>query len=130
MTRTNGRRRDETAQRKQADQELPESEKLQREALDAIPDSILLTDADGTISMANRAAAERFGTTVEALVGKCAFDFFSPRRRLDSLIFICSLRAYALPGCCGNQADRASPPLLTITLPVGLGRGAGTCSPP
>ena len=46
-----------------------------RMLLDASPDSMLLLDGQGIILEANRAAADRFATTVEAMLGASIFAF-------------------------------------------------------
>jgi len=66
--------RDITA-RKQAEEKLKDSEATLRSIIDAATESVLLMQIDGTILAANRAAAERLGTTLGELIGKCAYDF-------------------------------------------------------
>ena len=45
-----------------------------RLVLDATPDLIFVKDSSGRFTMANRAVAELYGTTVDQLIGKCESD--------------------------------------------------------
>lgn len=54
---------------------LEESETLLRTVIDENPSIILLSDWDGHCLMGNRALAELYGTTTEALVGRTNTDF-------------------------------------------------------
>ena len=49
-----------------------------RKIIDACPDSIIQIDRSGTILVANKACAERFGRTVDSILEKCIFDFMPP----------------------------------------------------
>ncbi len=62
-------------ERKCAEEALRAREDLYRRILDTSLDSIVLTDLDGNIVMANRAAEESYGPAVRgALIGKMGFD--------------------------------------------------------
>ena len=62
-------------ERKQSEEKLKDSEATLRSIIDSATESVLLMQIDGTILAANRAAAERLGTTFGELIGKCAYDF-------------------------------------------------------
>lgn len=57
---------------------LKESEEILRSMIKATRESLLLTDTEGTILMANRVLAERVGKSVRELIGTCQFDHFPP----------------------------------------------------
>jgi len=42
--------------------------------LNALPESVLIIDADGTIVLANETAAARLGTRVDVIIGECVYD--------------------------------------------------------
>jgi signal transduction histidine kinase len=54
---------------------LRDSERTLRSLLDAIPESALLMDVNGMVLATNSAVVRRLHTTVEDLVGACAYDF-------------------------------------------------------
>jgi len=64
---------------------LIDSELWKTELLDSTADSMFLIDREGIILVANRSGAQRFGQTVDKVLGKCIFDFMptdvSARRR-------------------------------------------------
>ncbi len=77
ITGVQGISRDIT-QRKKAEKKLRESETTLRSIIDSITESVLLVEPDETVLIANRTLAERLGTTIEGLIGKCAYDFMPP----------------------------------------------------
>jgi PAS domain S-box-containing protein len=66
------------SQRKQAEQELRNSEEMNRLILNTSTSSVLLIDKDGTILTVNEAAAQRFNKSVTELIGKHAIDLLTP----------------------------------------------------
>jgi PAS domain S-box-containing protein len=66
------------SERKQAEQALKASRKMNADILNAMSASIFLVEPDGTILAVNEMGASRLKTTEAALVGKCAFDLFPP----------------------------------------------------
>jgi len=82
---------DITDQRRAAEK-LRESEAAMRAILDAAQASIHLFDTGGTVLMANAVTADRFGLTVDELIGRNIFDLFPPevagrRREITRQIF-------------------------------------------
>ncbi|MCJ7523291.1 MAG: PAS domain S-box protein, partial [Dehalococcoidia bacterium] len=69
--------RDITEQ-KQAEEALLESEEKGRALLNAPPDSAILIDRAGIILDLNRVAADRFGKTVDELIGVNIYDIVPP----------------------------------------------------
>jgi PAS domain S-box-containing protein len=67
---------DVTSQRR-ADQSLRDSEARLRQVINLVPHFIFAKDADGRFLLANRAAAEAYGTTVDRLIGRTDADFAS-----------------------------------------------------
>jgi PAS domain S-box-containing protein len=65
-------------QRKTVEKKLRESEAILRSIIDSVTESVLLIEPDGTVLVANRTLAERLGTTIDGLIGKCAYDFMPP----------------------------------------------------
>ena len=79
---------EDIAERKRAEEELRNSERTLRTLIDASPESILLIDADETILVANATMADRFGTTVDKIVGHTSHDLVSPElaaKRMERL---------------------------------------------
>jgi PAS domain S-box-containing protein len=62
-------------ERKRAEAELRRSHTLLRQVIDTDPGLIFAKDRDGRFAMANKTAADWYGTTVEDLVGKSDADF-------------------------------------------------------
>ncbi|OQW30283.1 MAG: hypothetical protein A4E19_10225 [Nitrospira sp. SG-bin1] len=62
-------------ERKRAEAELRRSHTFLRQVIDTDPDLIFARDRDGRFTMANKAVADWYGTTVEDLIGKSDADF-------------------------------------------------------
>ncbi len=62
-------------ERKRAEAELRRSHKFLRQVIDADPDLIFAKDREGRFSVANKAVADWYGTTVDDLIGKSDADF-------------------------------------------------------
>jgi PAS domain S-box-containing protein len=73
---TRGIIRDVT-ERKQTEQRLKDSEQALRSMFNAITESALLVETDGTVVAANQAAAERLGSSIKEIVGKNIYDFLA-----------------------------------------------------
>ncbi|MDD4567466.1 MAG: PAS domain S-box protein, partial [Methanoculleus chikugoensis] len=65
-------------ERKRAEATIIESEGRFRALMNASPNAVMLIDRDGTILVLNEVAAERFGRSVQELMGTSIFDYFSP----------------------------------------------------
>jgi len=65
-------------ERKKAEKKLKESESTLRSIIDSVTESVLLIEPDGTVRATNRVSAERLGTTIDGLIGKCGYDFLPP----------------------------------------------------
>jgi len=63
---------------KQAEKTLRESEKTLLSLINATNETLLLTDTEGTILIANEVLAQRLGKSVWELVGTCQYDYFDP----------------------------------------------------
>jgi PAS domain S-box-containing protein len=61
--------------RKRAEADLRRSHMFLRQVIDTDPNFIFAKDRDGRFTMANKAVADCYGTTVEELVGKSDADF-------------------------------------------------------
>ncbi len=62
-------------ERKRAEAELHRSHTFLRQVIDTDPDFIFAKDREGRFTMANKAVADWYGTTVENLIGKSEADF-------------------------------------------------------
>lgn len=62
-------------ERKKAQEKLKESEATLRSIIDSVTESVLLMDTNETILAANRPLAEKWGTTLDDLIGKHSYDF-------------------------------------------------------
>lgn len=60
----------------QAEQMLRQHQEALNALMNVTTESIHLVDREGTVLLANKATAQRLGTTVEELVGSCVYDFF------------------------------------------------------
>lgn len=69
--------------RKQAENQLKESEELYRTLIETLPDAVILTDVKGVVIFASKAAAEMYGTDdVKELMGKSSYEFIAPEDRV------------------------------------------------
>ncbi|MDH4079465.1 MAG: PAS domain S-box protein [Nitrospira sp.] len=62
-------------ERKRAEAELRRSHTFLRQVIDTDPDLIFAKDRDGRFTMANKAVADWYGTTVDDVIGKSDADF-------------------------------------------------------
>lgn len=69
------------SQQKIANLALQESRKLYHDLIEDTPDLITRVDSDGQILFVNHAATKIYGLTVEASIGRSAFDFVHPDDR-------------------------------------------------
>ena len=65
----------DVGERKRAEAELHRSHTFLRQVIDTDPDLIFAKDRAGRFTMANKAVAEWYGSTVEGLIGKSDADF-------------------------------------------------------
>ena len=65
-------------ERKQAEETLKEREKTLQAFFDAVHESMLLVNREGTVILSNAVAAQRLGKTVPELVGTCLYDHLPP----------------------------------------------------
>ncbi len=63
---------------KHAQEELKQREKTLQAFFDAVHDSMMLIDTEGTVLLSNKTVAQRLGTTVQELTGTCLYDHFPP----------------------------------------------------
>ncbi len=68
----------DVTERRQLARALRESESLLRQVLDLNPACIFIKNHQGVFVLANRAIAEFFGTTPEAMIGRRALEFCDP----------------------------------------------------
>jgi PAS domain S-box-containing protein len=66
---------DDVTERKRAEDELRRSHALLRQVIDGSPNFIFAKDREGRFTMANKAVAECYGTTVDDLIGQTDADF-------------------------------------------------------
>jgi PAS domain S-box-containing protein len=66
---------DDVTERKTAEDELRRSHALLRQVIDGSPNFIFAKDREGRFTMANKAVAECYGTTVDDLIGQTDADF-------------------------------------------------------
>lgn len=66
---------DDITDRKRAEDELRRSHTFLRQVIDADPNFIFAKDREGRFTMANKAVADCYGTTVENLIGQSDADF-------------------------------------------------------
>ncbi|MBS0152065.1 MAG: PAS domain S-box protein [Nitrospira sp.] len=66
---------DDVTDRKRAEDELRRSHALLRQVIDGSPNFIFAKDREGRFTMANKAIADCYGTTVDALIGQTDADF-------------------------------------------------------
>lgn len=65
----------EVSERKRAEVELSEAKHFLSDVIDNVPNLIFVKNHEGMFTLANRALAELFGTTVENIIGRTAADF-------------------------------------------------------
>ncbi len=65
-------------ERKQAEEALKDREKALQALFDAVHESMVLIDPEGTVILSNEVGAQRLGTTVSELLGACLYDHFPP----------------------------------------------------
>ena len=65
----------DTSLRKIADQKIKDAEIFLRNIIDTDPSLIFVKNREGTFTMANKAVAEVYGSTIEEIVGKSDSDF-------------------------------------------------------
>ncbi|HSK31827.1 MAG TPA: PAS domain S-box protein, partial [Candidatus Limnocylindria bacterium] len=70
--------------RKQAEEDLERERAFLRQVIDIDPNFIFAKDRDGRFTLANRAVADAYGTTVENLIGKTDADFNSNAQEVES----------------------------------------------
>ena len=68
----------DVTERMKAEKALEESEKRLRSLLDAVHETIILIDSEGTVLISNIVGAQRLGKSVQELVGTNLFDCFPP----------------------------------------------------
>jgi len=71
---------------KRAETSLREAQQFLRQIIDADPNLVFVKDWDGKFTLANRAVAEIYGTTPEALVGKTDADFNANREEVENFL--------------------------------------------
>jgi len=69
----------ETTALREAEEQVASAYRLVQAIMESVPDSITVRDRDDRYVFANRAAAQRFGTTAEALVGRRLADVLPPQ---------------------------------------------------
>ena len=80
---------------KQADEALRESEEIAHVLLNTPSDAAYLFDINRVIIAVNEAGAQRFGKTIDELIGTCADGYFPPdflesrKEKIDEVIRIC-----------------------------------------
>ncbi|MCX5817653.1 MAG: PAS domain-containing protein [Proteobacteria bacterium] len=65
-------------ERKKAEEAIKESEETLRSLINATSETLLLTDPEGTILIANETVAQRLDKSVQELIGACLYDLFPP----------------------------------------------------
>jgi PAS domain S-box-containing protein len=76
----------DTTERKQAEQVLREQQDFLRRIIDTDPNLVFVKDWDGKFTLANKAVADIYGTTVEGLVGKSDADFNSNEEEVQAFL--------------------------------------------
>jgi PAS domain S-box-containing protein len=74
--------------RKKAEEELRRSDEMARSLLDALKDSLILIDPDGSILNLNRTAARGFGRTIEEVIGLNLWDLLPPDPARDKKVSV------------------------------------------
>ena len=73
----------DVTERKQAEHALERERKFLRQVIDTDPNFIFAKDREGRFTLANRAVADAYGTTVENLIGKTDADFNPNRHEVE-----------------------------------------------
>lgn len=73
-------------ERKRAEEALKESEAKLRKVIDLVPHFIFAKDIQGHFVLANKAVADAYGTTVEALTGKADADFNPNKEEVEQFL--------------------------------------------
>jgi PAS domain S-box-containing protein len=68
---------EDVTERKQVEQKLLDNDLIQSDLINAVGDSLFLITPDGTTTLANEALAQRFGKTVDELVGSSTYALLS-----------------------------------------------------
>jgi len=63
---------------KKAEEALKEREKTLQAFFDAVHESMVLINTEGTVILSNKVGAQRLGKTVPELIGTCLYDNFPP----------------------------------------------------
>ena len=71
-------------ERKRAEEALEEERSFLRQVIDIEPNFIFAKDREGRFTLANRAVADAYGTTVENLIGKTDADFNRNAEQVES----------------------------------------------
>jgi PAS domain S-box-containing protein len=92
----------DVTERKREEERIQRSESLLREVIDTDPNFIFIKDRNGRFTLVNKAVAEAYGTTVEALLGKTDADFNNnvdelEQFRLADLTVMDSLQEQVIP---------------------------------
>jgi PAS domain S-box-containing protein len=110
-------------ERKRAEKELQKSYSFLRQVIDLDPNFIFAKDREGRFTLANKAVADAYGTTVENLVGKTDADF-NPNQeevaffRQDDLAVIDNLNELFLPEEVITDSDGRTRWLQTVKRPI------------
>jgi len=72
--------------RKEAEEALKEQQEFLRQVIDTNPSLIFVKDWDGKFTLANKAVADIYGTTVEELVGKSDADFNTNKEEVEAFL--------------------------------------------
>jgi PAS domain S-box-containing protein len=70
-------------ERKRAEEKLEEERAFLRQVIDTDPNFIFAKDREGRFTLANKAVADAYGTTVENLIGKTDADFNPNREEVE-----------------------------------------------
>jgi PAS domain S-box-containing protein len=70
-------------ERKRSAEELEEERAFLRQVIDIVPNFIFAKDREGRFTLANRAIADAYGTSVDDLIGKTDADFNSNRAEVE-----------------------------------------------
>jgi len=71
------------SERRHAQDELEKERRFLRQVIDTVPNFIFAKDREGRFTLANRAVAEAYGTSVEDLIGKTDAEFNPNRKEVE-----------------------------------------------